>query len=176
MRLVLALVLMLLPASLMAQEVRSLGEATSPLATIGQVAWLAGSWEGEGFGGQSHESWLPPVAGQMAGVFHQSQDGEIVFYEILQIVPRDGSLVVRLKHFNGDLSGWEDNSAQSALEFPLVAIEGNTAYFSGLTYRLVDESTLHIYLAMRNGGEETVETFAFTRIDDRPVGPSSMSQ
>lgn len=165
MRVFLIIIAMLMPASALAQEVRSLGDASSPAATVDQLDWLVGSWEGTGFGGQSHEAWLPPVGGQMAGIFHQSNDGELVFYEILQIVPRDGSLAVRLKHFNADLSGWEDNSAESALEFPLVAIEGQTAFFSGLTYELVDTDTLHIHLRLRRGGEEGIETFVLTRID-----------
>jgi hypothetical protein len=159
------LALAMMPAHLAAQNVRSLGDGESPPATIDQIAWLAGSWAGTGFGGESHESWLPPVNGQMAGVFHQSRDGEIQFYELLQFVERDGSLVLRLKHFNADLSGWEDNSAGSSVEFPLVAIEGDTAYFSGLTYQRVGEDGLHIYLRIRSDGETRTVSFELTRID-----------
>lgn len=165
MRTLIILASLLLPGSLAAQEVRSLGDATSPPATLDQIAWLAGSWEGTGLGGESHEAWLPPVNGQMAGIFHQSSEGALQFYEILQFVERDGSLVLRLKHFNRDLSGWEDNSAESAVEFPLVAIEGDTAYFSGLTYERVGEEGLRIYLRLRSGEETRIETFELTRID-----------
>ncbi len=165
MRLFIILACLAMPSQLAAQEVRSLGEGTSQPATLDEVAWLAGRWAGTGLGGQSHEAWLPPLHGQMAGVFHQSSDSELLFYEILQIVERDGSLVVRLKHFNRDLSGWEDNSAESAIEFPLVAIEGETAYFSGLTYQRVTETELHIHLRLNSNGESRIETFELTRLD-----------
>lgn len=165
MRLIIIIASLLLPSQLAAQDVRSLGEGTSPPATLDQIAWLAGSWEGTGLGGESHESWLPPVHGQMAGVFHQSSEGELQFYEILQFVERDGSLVLRLKHFNRDLSGWEDNSAGSAIEFPLVAIEDNAAYFSGLTYERVNEGHLQVHLRLHDDGETRIVTFEFARID-----------
>ncbi|MBC2779035.1 DUF6265 family protein [Parasphingopyxis marina] len=164
-RLIAILSLLLLPLPVAAQEVRSLGEGESPPASIDQIAWLAGSWQGTGFGGESHESWLPPVNGQMAGIFHQSNDGELRFYELLQFVPRDGSLVLRLKHFNADLSGWEDNSAETAVEFPLVAIDGDTAYFSGITYSRIGDDEMHIHLRLSSNGETRIETFTFTRID-----------
>ncbi|MEM8696850.1 MAG: DUF6265 family protein [Pseudomonadota bacterium] len=165
MRMLIIMLSLLLPTQAIAQEIRSLGEGTSPPATLDQIAWLAGSWAGTGLGGESHEAWLPPVNGQMAGIFHQSSDGELQFYEILQFVERNGSLVLRLKHFNRDLSGWEDNSAESAVEFPLVAIEGDTAYFSGLTYERFGEDGLNIYLRLRSGDETRIETFALMRID-----------
>lgn len=165
MRLIIILAMLLMPAHLAAQDVRSLGDGTSPPATIDQIAWLSGSWQGTGLGGESHEAWLPPTNGQMAGVFHLSNNDELQFYEILQFVERDGSLVLRLKHFNADLSGWEDNSSESAVEFPLVALEESAAYFSGLTYERVGEDGLLIYLRLRDGEEVQIVTFEMTRVD-----------
>lgn len=165
MRIIVTLLLLLMPLQAAAQDIRSLGEGESPPATVDQIAWLAGSWQGSGLGGESRESWLPPMNDQMVGVFHQSSGGEIQFYELLQFVERDGSLVLRLKHFNADLSGWEDNSSESAIEFPLVAIEDDAAYFSGLTYRRVGDDGLRIYLRLSSNGETRVESFDLTRID-----------
>ena len=159
------LILAVSAATAPAQEVRSLGDGTSPPATIEDMAWIVGSWAGTGLGGESHESWLPPIDGQIAGIFHQSNDDEIQFYELLQFVERDGSLVLRLKHFNRDLSGWEDNSGASAVEFPLVAISDNAAYFSGLTYERVGEDGLRIHLRLRQDGESRIESFELNRID-----------
>lgn len=150
-------------ASAEAQEVRTLGEGVSPPAQIEQLEWLVGRWDGTGFGGRSQEAWLAPVAGTMTGLFEQSGDEGQVFSEILQIVPRDGSLVLRLKHFNPDLSGWEDNSAASAIEFALVAIEGETVYFSGLTYQRVAPDRLDIHLRLHQDGVARVETFELVR-------------
>ena len=153
------------PSTASAQEVRSLGDSMPPPATIEDMAWIVGSWEGTGLGGRSHESWLPPVSGQIAGVFHQSADDGLVFYELLQFIERDGSLVLRLKHFHPDLSGWEDNSAGSAIEFPLVAIEADAAYFDGLTYERIGEDGLRIHLELHQDGTNRIETFEMNRID-----------
>ena len=44
-----------------------------------------------------------------------------------------GSLEYRLKHFNADLTGWEEKA--EVRSFPLVAREGDAWYFDGLTVR-----------------------------------------
>lgn len=163
-RLVAVLVAMMaVPVS--AQDVRSLGDATSPPANVEQLDWLVGQWEGEGFGGRSQEAWLPSTGDMMTGIFVQSGDHGMQFSELIYIVPRDGSLVIRLKHFNADFSGWEDDSAESPVEFPLVAIEDDAAYFSGLTYELVAPDRLEIHLRLSQGGETRIETFRFTRAE-----------
>ncbi|WP_298016826.1 DUF6265 family protein [uncultured Parasphingopyxis sp.] len=155
----------MLATQAVAQDVRSLGDATSPLANVAQLDWLVGQWEGEGFGARSQEAWLPPTGDMMTGIFVQSGDDGMQFSELIYIVPRDGTLVIRLKHFNADLSGWEDNSAESPIEFPLVAIEDDAAYFSGLTYELVAPDRLEIHLRLSQGGETRIETFRFTRAE-----------
>ena len=83
---------------------------TRPAATIADMEWLAGSWEGAGIGGNpAGETFSFAGDGQMVGHFWQ-QDGSggIAFYELITIVPDGDSLVMRLKHFNGDLAGWEE--------------------------------------------------------------------
>jgi hypothetical protein len=51
----------------------------------------------------------------------------------MTIVAEGGSISYRLKHFNADLTGWEEkNEVQS---FGLVAREGDTWFFDGLTIR-----------------------------------------
>jgi len=56
-----------------AQETR-VGEAgfVSPPATLDQVVWLVGQWNGDGIGGApAMESWLPPTGRTMVGTFVQ---------------------------------------------------------------------------------------------------------
>jgi hypothetical protein len=65
-----------------------------------------------------------------------------------------------LKHFNRDLSPWEDKDRW--LEFRLVKIDGQTAYFNGLTYHR-DGDALIVKLAMRTRDGSRIETFQFTR-------------
>ncbi|MDX1385808.1 MAG: DUF6265 family protein, partial [Thermoanaerobaculia bacterium] len=118
----------------------------SPPATLESVAFLAGSWVGEGLGGEVEEVWAAPSGGSMVGAFKLLRDGEPSFYEILLVLEEEGSLVLRLKHFDPDLTGWEEKD--DFVSFPLVKMGKNEAWFRGLTYRLVEDE-LHIFLALR---------------------------
>lgn len=125
------------------QETR-IGEAgfESPPATLAQMEWLVGQWSGEGIGGApATESWLRPAGGTMVGTFVQTKHGEdgaeaIMFTEHMYLMEENGSLVLRLKHFNADLTGWEEKDEM--LTFRLVAIEPCAAYFNALTLRCAD--------------------------------------
>jgi hypothetical protein len=126
-------------------------QSVRPPATIDSIAWLAGSWVGEGLGGEVEEIWSAPSAGSMMGGFKLLQQGEVAFYELILIREVEGSLVLELKHFNSDLTGWEEKN--DMVTFRLVKVDGDSVYFSGLTYRRVDEDRMHIFLAMRSQGE-----------------------
>lgn len=117
-----------------AVEIRALAEgAASPPATVEDLAWLEGRWIGEGLGGCSEETISAPVGGQIMGMFRQAgADGSPSFYEFYLFAPKGDSIALRIKHFNPDLSGWEEKDGY--VEFPLVAIEKDAVYFDGLTY------------------------------------------
>jgi len=119
---------------LTAQETRSpVAGVPPPPALLAELAWLEGTWEGEGISGPAREIYFAPRGGQMAGHFTQSRGDSVWFYEIVTIVETGGSLEYRLKHFNADLTGWEaQNEVRS---FPLVAVGGDAWYFDGLTIR-----------------------------------------
>lgn len=158
-----AVLLILLAAPAAAQNLRAAAPgAAPPAATIEDVAWLAGHWVGEGLGGVSIETISPPVARQMAGHFQQIKDGKVQFYEIYQIVEHEGSLLLRLKHFNADLTGWEEKDA--TVDFPLVALEKDAAYFDGLTFRRRGEDGLDSFVLIGSGaGAPREAAFRFTR-------------
>lgn len=111
----------------------------SPPANLDQLDWLVGQWVGEGIrGATAMESWLPPAGGTMVGTFVQeTSGGAIQFTEILYLTEEKGTLVLRLKHFNADLTGWEEKD--DMLTFRLVAIEDCAAYFNALTLRCADK-------------------------------------
>ena len=92
----------------------------APPATLADVAWLQGSWEGEGIeGAPALEAYAPAAGGQMVGHFRQlNKDGTVMFYELITIVEEGGSLAYRLKHFNADLTGWEEKG--KVVSFPLI--------------------------------------------------------
>jgi hypothetical protein len=131
-----AFALLLLPpvAPLPAQETRPAVEGQrSPPARLADLAWLAGTWEGQGITGQAREIYGEPMGGQIAGHFTQARGQGIWFYEIVTIAQVGDSLEYRLRHFNEDLTGWEERN--EVRRFPLVAVEGDAWYFDDLTLR-----------------------------------------
>jgi hypothetical protein len=131
-------------------------------ATIADVAWLAGRWTGDGLGGRSEETWGAPVGGSMVGMFRLSRDGKPVFYEIMTFVEREGSVLLRLKHFNPDLTGWEEKD--QTVDFPLVSKGEGVLHFRGLTFRREDAGRLTIYLSLKQkDGTRREEVFRLTR-------------
>ena len=59
--------------------------------------------------------------------------GPVPQARIMTIVQVGASLEYRLKHFNPDLTGWEEKG--QVVRFPLVAVEKDAWYFDGLTVR-----------------------------------------
>ena len=137
--------------------------ARPPAATIADMAWLAGHWTGQALGGTSEEMWSPPAHGTMMGMYRLLRDGKPVFYELLTLVEENGSLVLRLKHFNADLTGWEEKD--KSLSFPLVAKEPGAMHFEAMTFR-PQGKTLTVYLAIgQKDGSVKEETFGYTRVE-----------
>jgi hypothetical protein len=111
-------------------------------AKITDIAWIAGHWGGEAIGGTFEETWNPPFGNSMVGMFKFVKDGKADFYELLTIVEENESLVLRLKHFDPQLVGWEEKD--KSLEFPLLRLSETEATFDGMAFRIIDDSTLHI--------------------------------
>lgn len=134
-----------------------------PAATLEDVSWLAGHWRGPALGGMSEEIWSAPEAGSMMGMYRLMKDGAAVFYEILTIQPDGHSLVMLLKHFNADLTGWEEKNEVRA--FKLVKITGTEAFFEGMTIRRLHADSLQIQLAIEaRDGSAREEEFRYARV------------
>jgi hypothetical protein len=126
----------------------------SPAANLDDARWLEGRWLGEAFGGTTEELWTGPAAGSLAGLFRLHNDGKVVFYELMVISEEIGSLVFRLKHFNADLTGWEEkNEVQS---FPLVKKQESALLFEGMSLHH-DGDRLIVYLAVEHAGKPVEE-------------------
>lgn len=132
-------------------------DAPPPTATLDQIDWLIGQWSGTGIGGApAHESWLPPVGRTMVGTFVQETSaGGIQFTEHMYVMEEEGSLVLKLKHFNADLTGWEEKD--DMLTFRLKAIAPCFAQFGGITFSCIAMGDpgkgLFITVTMKEGGE-----------------------
>jgi hypothetical protein len=124
----------------------TIGDGESPEATIDDMAWIQGYWTGKFMGGNFEEIWSPPANGSMMGSFKQMNEDTVNFYEILVIKEVGNSLVLKLKHFHNDLRGWE--AQDEVINWPLVKMDENRAYFDGLTFEKIDEDHLKVYLAV----------------------------
>ena len=152
---------------LAAQEVRDTPEDhTPPPASLEQMRWLIGEWRGKGIGdAPAVENWLAPTGTTMVGTFiQQNADGSIMFTEHMYLMEEDGSLVLRLKHFNADLTAWEDR--EGMVTFPLIAAEECAAYFRALTLRCDGKNGLVAAVRMKSAGGEISEmVFRFDRVE-----------
>lgn len=159
--------LLLLPfltvTSTFGQDVLRLEPGQEPgRASLSEIAWLTGYWVGTGLGAQSDELWMPAVDNSMPGVYRFMSDGSLVFSEYMMVIADAGTLSIKLKHFNRDLSPWEEKDQW--MEFKLVKLDGQTAYFNGLTYHRYGDSLL-IRLAMRGPDGPKIEEFRLTKRD-----------
>ena len=129
-------------------------DQSSPKANIQQVSWITGQWKGEAFGGITEENWSEPSGGSMMATFKLISDGKVSFYEIETISEVNNSLLLRLKHFNNELKGWE--TKDETLDFPLIRVTKNKAIFEGMVFESVDENTMVVYVAIQQKDGTTV--------------------
>ena len=122
------------PPGALAGETRSAPPGyVGPAATVDELGWLVGEWVGEGISGAAREVYSAPMGGAIAGHFVQLGPNGVAFYEFVTIAPDGPSLAYRIKHFNADMTGWEEKA--EVRSFKLGAREGDAWYFDGLTLR-----------------------------------------
>ncbi|WP_372744046.1 DUF6265 family protein [Lutibacter sp.] len=126
-------------------------------ASIEDVSFISGYWQGEAFGGITEEIWSNPLGNSIMGSFKLVVDNTIQFYELCTISEENETLIFRLKHFHNNLKGWEEKD--ETIEAPLVKIDENRAYFNDFTFERFDAQTLHIYVIFKDkeGKEEEMK-------------------
>lgn len=139
----------------------TLGTGKSPAATLNDIAWLAGHWRGDAFGGITEEVWTPALGGSMMGSFKLVSDGKVRFYELVTITEEAGTLMLRLKHFHGDLKGWEEKD--KTIDFPLVKVDGNRVYFDGMTFERTSDKEMVVFVMIGQKGKEEEVRFPYKR-------------
>lgn len=80
-------------------------DATAP--TADDLAFLAGSWRGEAEGMTFEETWLPPAAGNLTGVFRLVTGDSVELVEIMTLTEEGGGMTYRLRHFDTALVPWK---------------------------------------------------------------------
>ena len=168
MRPALALALMLATAPAAAQQTRVLESgASSPAARVSDLSWLVGEWTGEGFGAKLHETYSAPIGGQMPGHFYVAKDGKPEMYEFVMIAEVGDSIEYRVRHFNPDMTAWEDKD--HFVKFALVEVDGDSWYFDGLTIRRTGpDSAEHVVRIKGKDGKSSEAVLKYRRA--RPAG------
>jgi hypothetical protein len=141
----------------------SLAESQQPgAASLKDVEWLAGAWTGTGLGGLSEEMYSKPAGGTMLGSYRMIKDGRPVFYEFVTIAEDKGSLAFRIKHFNPDMSGWEEKD--KFVTFWFIKKDSKRIYFEGMTLEPRGKNGLVVYLAIKyKDGIVKEELFTYKR-------------
>ena len=120
--------------------------------TIDDLSWMAGRWVGEAFDGICEEVWNPPLGPSMTGSFKLVINDKTGFYELMTLTIDNGQPSLRLKHFNADLTGWEEKD--KVVSFPFSKLDNHHLMFDGLTYQLTDPDSLIITVSVKSRSGE----------------------
>ncbi|MEP0712586.1 DUF6265 family protein [Algoriphagus sp.] len=127
---------------------------------VSDLAWLEGFWTGTGFGGECEEVWMPAVDGNMIGTFRFWSEGKLIFSEFMNIVQEGDTFSLKLKHFNPDLSPWEEKEEWTT--FRLVEVAEDEVYFHGLTMKREGDK-IKLWLALTENGVRTIEELNYEK-------------
>ena len=133
----------------------------SPEAKINDLSWLSGYWKGNRNGLYMDELWTMPEGNNMTGSFRMIKDGEILFSEIESITEENGSLVMKIKHFDKSLKGWEEKDEMET--FKLIKIYDNEVWFDRLTIKRKGKNLKIWVLSKDTGGHRKIMHFSFKR-------------
>jgi hypothetical protein len=126
-------------------------------ASVGQVAWMAGTWSGGGDGTTLEERWTPSAGGAMLAVSRTVKADRMVAFEFLRIVERNGSLIYIAQP-----------DGRPPTDFVLTEVTADSATFENpshgfpkmIKYTKKSEGTLEARIS--DGGQKN-ESFVFRR-------------
>ena len=99
----------------------------------------------------------------MMGAFKLVQDNDIAFYELCTLREIDGTVLLQIRHFHKDLKAWEEKD--ETVDFRLVKITKDKAFFDQFTFERINEDELHIYVVINQSGDEDQEVqFIYHRV------------
>lgn len=133
-----------------------------PAATLEDAAFLVGIWKGTAFGEKMEETWSAPTGGSMVGTFKLFDGDEPAMYEIMLLTVEDGTLSLKVKHFNPDFTAWEDKD--DYVNFRLVAKAENELHFGGLSFYKRSDDRMDGYIVMRYGEEVSEQHMTYERV------------
>jgi hypothetical protein len=141
--------------------------ARAARATLADVEFIAGHGVGDLDGGVIEEVWSAPRGDSMMGMFAFTKEGRARFYEFLLIEQTTSGPVLRLKHFNPGLIGWEEKA--EVYSYPLIGLAPRRAIFeradkdTRLTFDATEAGTLAVTLDQKQKGEWKSSRFVYKR-------------
>ena len=134
------------------------------------LAWLEGLWVGKINSDYVEEVWTKATAGAMMGMFRWVTKGRLRLYEFMTIAQNGKNIEMRIKHFDPDLSGWEEKEESTV--FCLSELSDRQAVFFQkseskplwLVYKSPSESTLRLYFEPRGNSPVGDKVFSFQRV------------
>ena len=145
--------------------------ADSKPASVADLSWIAGQWQGKKGADQLDEHWSAPGGGTMMGAFRWIKNGKILVYEFLVIEDSTTGPVLTFRHFNAGLIAWEEKD--KPLRCPLAGGGPGEAAFAceggstRLTFRRTGENGLNVLLERQEGGQARTDEFVYTRAPQR---------
>lgn len=135
--------------------------SAAPAARLADLAWMVGRWRGGEGQDATEEAWTAPEGGAMLGTWRWVRDGKARLYELLVLAEEEQGVVLRLRHFDARLVGWEEKDRPLAL--PLVSWREGEAAFAGqdrdggplrIAYRREGADGLRVTVEKASGRQE----------------------
>lgn len=114
-------------AAFLAMAFISNGQQTGN-AALKSLAFLSGRWVSEKYAEVQEENWSPVTGNSIIGSFRIVHDDRPIFYEFWVVEVDENRPVLKLKHFNTDLAGWEDKNTSTKM--PLTSHSEDDAVFA----------------------------------------------
>jgi len=132
-------------------------------AGLTPLAFLSGRWVSEKSTEVQEENWSPVTGDSMIGNFRIVQSGRPIFYEFWAVEVDENRPVLKLKHFNSDLVGWEDKNASTKM--PLISYSGDDAVFAEADGSVATLSSYVLTCTVHHvrEGKGSDETFSLTK-------------
>ena len=137
-------------------------------ASVADLAWITGQWQGRKGADQLDEHWSAPGGGTMMGMFRWIKDGKILVYELLVIEDSATGPVLTFRHFGAGLIGWEEKD--KPIRCPLAGGGPGEAPFAceggstRLTFRRAGENGLTVLLERQKDGQARTDEFVYSRV------------
>ncbi|MEL7446470.1 MAG: DUF6265 family protein [Pseudomonadota bacterium] len=135
-------------------KVWTLSEGREPTpSTLDDLAWMEGTWVGSrGPGHTVQHVILAEEVGHMPGFVRSWQGDTVLFYEITTFAEVGDHVAYRVKHFNYDLTGWEER--EQVIHRPLLGKGKGMLRFNGITFEQTDEDSFTVYFRIPEGPNE----------------------